>query len=114
MHEFSIALSIVDIAQEEVERNQAQGVENIKLEIGKLSGVEIDSLKFVWEPAVKATVLEKAHRDIDEINGISECQDCSHLFPAEYLINDCPECGSMATILKSGKELRVKSLTLRT
>jgi len=114
VHEFSIALSIVDIAQEEVRKNQAQGVENIDLEIGKLSGVEIDSLKFVWGPAVKDTVLESAGRDIIEIDGISECQDCSHTFTAEYLFNECPLCGSMVTTLKSGKELRVKSLTLRT
>ena len=114
MHEFSIALNIVDIAEEEVDRNNARKVEKIDLEIGRLSGVEIDSLKFVWEPAVKNTVLENAHRDILEIDGISECSDCQHTFSAEYLFNECPACGSMATIIKSGRELRVKSLTLKT
>lgn len=114
MHEFSIALSIVEIAQEEVEKNQALGVEKIDLEIGNLSGVEVDSLKFAWGPAVKDTILEKAHREIAEINGVSECQDCNNEFAAEYLFNECPKCGSIATILKSGKELRVKSLTLIT
>ena len=114
MHEFSIALSIVDIAREEVVKNNALGVEKIDLEIGKLSGVEIDSLKFVWEPAVKDTVLENAQRDIEEIRGISECHDCGHVFPAEYLFNECPACGSLVTILQKGKELRVKSLTLKT
>ena len=114
MHEFSIALSILEIAQDEVEKNQALGVEKIDLEIGKLSGVEVDSLKFVWEPAVKGTILEKAHREIAEITGVSKCQDCNYEFPAEYLFNECPNCGSMETILKAGKELRVKSLTLVT
>jgi len=114
VHEFSIALSIVEIAQDEVEKNQAIGVEKIDLEIGKLSGVEVDSLKFVWDPAVKDTILEKAHREIVEVNGVSECQDCKYEFPADYLFNECPKCGSMVTVLKSGKELRVKSLTLVT
>ena len=114
MHEFSIALSIVDIAREEVVRNKALGVEKINLEVGKLSGVEVDSLKFVWEPAVKDTVLENAERDIDEIEGVSKCQDCDHIFPSEYLFNECPACGSLLTILQKGKELRVKSLTLKT
>ena len=114
MHEFSIALSIVDIAREEVEKNHAHSVEKINLEIGKLSGVEINSLKFVWEPAVKNTVLEDAQRDITEIEGISQCQDCGHSYKANYLFSECPECGSMITALTSGNELRVKSLTLRT
>lgn len=114
MHEFSIALSIVDIASDEVQKNRAKGVEKIDLEIGKLSGVEIDSLKFVWDPAVKDTVLEAARRNIIEIDGLSVCQDCGHSFSSDYLFNECPECGSMFTTLKSGKELRVKSLTLKT
>jgi hydrogenase nickel incorporation protein HypA/HybF len=114
VHEFSIALSIVDIAREEVNKNKALGVEKIDLEIGKLSGVEVDSLKFVWEPAVKDTVLEDAKRDIDEIEGVSRCQDCDHIFPVEYLFNECPACGSQLTILQKGRELRVKSLTLKT
>jgi len=114
VHEFSIALSIVDIAREEVVKNNALGVEKIDLEIGKLSGIEIDSLKFVWEPAVKDTVLENAKRDIDEVEAVSRCQDCDHVFPAEYLFNECPACGSLLTVLQKGKELRVKSLTLKT
>lgn len=114
MHEFSIALNIVDIAGEEVQKNNAKRVERIELEIGKLSGIEIDSLTFVWDSAVKGSVLEDARRDIIEMEGISECRECKHKFPAEFLFNECPKCGSLMTTLISGKELRVKSLTLKT
>lgn len=60
MHELSIVLSIVDIAEQQVALNDAQSVEEIELEIGQLAGVEWDALDFAWEAATKHTVLEKA------------------------------------------------------
>ena len=38
MHELSIVLSIVDIAEQQVALNDAQSVEEIELEIGQLAG----------------------------------------------------------------------------
>jgi len=112
MHELSIALSIVDIAEKEVKKNNASEVIEIELEIGKLSGVEPYALDFAWDQAILKTVLEKAKRKTLYIEAKAECQDCGHQFEIDNLYDECPVCKSYMKELISGRELRVKSLTV--
>lgn len=46
MHELSIVMSILDIAQKQANMAQAKVVEEIELEIGELSGIEKMSFDF--------------------------------------------------------------------
>jgi len=46
MHELSIALGIVDIAEKETKKAKKHKVDLIELEIGTLAGIEFDSLGF--------------------------------------------------------------------
>lgn len=62
MHEMSVALGIVKIAESETAKANAKRVDLIELEIGTLAGIEFESLDFVWPAAVKDTVLEKAKK----------------------------------------------------
>ena len=112
MHEFSIALSIVDIAEKEVKKHNAVGVEMIELDIGKLSGIEPMALDFAWESAVTETVLEKAERKINYIRGKAICEVCGQEFEIDHIYDECPVCHAYAKEFTSGKELIVKSLTL--
>ena len=112
MHELSIALSIIDIAEKEVKKNAASEVIEIELEIGKLSGIEPYALDFAWDQAIVNTVLEKAERKTQYVEARAVCQDCSHEFDIENIYDECPACKSYMKELKSGKELRVKSLTV--
>jgi hydrogenase nickel incorporation protein HypA/HybF len=110
MHELSVALGIVDIAEKETKKAGAKKVDLIELEIGALSGVELSSLEFVWPNAVEGTVLEGADRKIDFIKAIGYCMECDLEFPMEFVYDNCPKCkGYMKSIVK-GKELRVKAL----
>ena len=109
MHEFSIALSIVDIAEKEVKKHNALGVEAIELDIGKLSGIEPMALEFAWEHAVVDTVLEKAARKINYIKGRAVCEACGREFEVNYIYDECPACHAYEKDFLSGKELIVKS-----
>jgi len=112
MHELSIALSIVDIAEQEVKKNEAKEVVEIELEIGKLSGIEPYALDFAWDQAIINTVLEKAERKTRYVEARAICQDCGNEFNIENLYDECPRCQSYMKELKCGRELRVKSLTV--
>ena len=112
MHELSIALSIIDIAEQEVNKNSAKEVVEIELEIGKLSGIEPYALDFAWDMAIMNTVLEKAKRITRYIEATAVCQDCGHEFKIGNIYDECPFCKSYMKELKSGRELRVKSLTV--
>ncbi len=110
MHEMSIAIGIVNIAEEEAKKADIKSFSAIDLEIGTLAGIEFDSLEFVWEAAVKDSVLEKAERRISKIKARAKCSDCEEEFSIKYIYDSCPKCGSFLKTILRGKELRVKSL----
>ena len=60
MHELSIARSIVELVEEQADNRGASVVEELELEIGHLSGVEIQTLAFALDSAIKGSKLEKA------------------------------------------------------
>lgn len=110
MHELSVVMGIVGIAEKEAENAGAKEIERIELEIGKLAGIDLRALDFVWESAVRGTKLEKAERIIDIIDGKATCSDCEKEFPIENYYDPCPHCNSYLKIIVSGKELRIRAL----
>ena len=110
MHELSVALGIVTIAETETKKAHATSVELIELEIGALSGIELESLDFVWQTAVYNTVLEHANKKVNIIEGRAKCMDCETVFKIDHLYDSCPKCNSYLKGILQGKELRVKAL----
>ena len=110
MHELSIALGIVKIAEEETKKAKAAAVERIELVVGALSGVELRALKYVWPVAIKDTVLSDASLEIEYIEAEAECMDCNCVFTLKNVYDNCPECKSYLKNITKGKELKVKAL----
>ena len=110
MHELSIAMGIVKIAENEAFKVGAKAVDKIELEIGTLAGIEFDALDFVWAAAVKNTVLERAIKEIEIIEAKGQCVDCDKVFSIENIYDACPDCNSYLKGIIQGKELRVKAL----
>lgn len=112
MHELSIAMSIVNLAAEQAARYNALAIEEIELDIGCLSGIEMESFDFAWRQAVKRTILENATRKVNRIEGKAHCLECGTFFTMQYLYDSCPGCNSHLLEIISGKELKLKSLVL--
>lgn len=112
MHELSIVMSIVDLATKEAAKHHASAIEEIELDIGCLSGIDMDSFDFAWQQAVKRTILEGAKRKVNRIEGSARCSDCDTHFTMVQLYDSCPNCKSHLTEIVRGKELKVKSLVL--
>lgn len=112
MHELSIVMSIIDLATTEAAKHAAFVIEEIELDIGCLSGIEMDSFDFAWKQAVKRTILENAFRKVNRIEGKAQCLDCETFFDMHHLYDGCPSCNSHLSNIISGKELKVKSLVL--
>jgi hydrogenase nickel incorporation protein HypA/HybF len=112
MHELSIVTSIIEIAEREVKKAQAHSVSKIELDIGILSGVEMQAFDFAWEQAIPKTSLAGAKRVVNRLDAKSKCEDCKYQFDAESLYELCPKCDCINTVLLQGKEMKVKSLEL--
>ena len=112
MHELSIAMNVIEIADEYAAKANATVVKEIEIEVGELSGVVLDALEFAMEVAVRNTILEQARCHYLRIPGIARCRKCGNEFSAHDLHTPCPKCNSFEQELISGRELRVKSLVV--
>ncbi len=106
MHELSITQSVVDAVRE---RLPDTPIASIQLEIGKLSGIVADSVRFCFELVVDGTPLEGARLDIDEPGGRAHCACCDTEFELEDSILLCP-CGSADVAVLAGQQLRITSV----
>ncbi|MDT7729718.1 MAG: hydrogenase nickel incorporation protein HypA/HybF [Actinomycetota bacterium] len=106
MHELSITQSVIDAV---VEKMDGATVKSVRLEIGKLSGVVPDSVRFCFDVICAGTMLEGARLDIDETPGRARCRDCDEEFPLNDMIMLCP-CGSANVEVLAGQQLRIKSV----
>ena len=110
MHELSIAMSIVEIAEENAKNANTSVINEIELDIGSQSGVVLEALEFAMQSAVQGTMLENADVKINSIPAKAVCVQCQHEFYIEDLFEPCPECGNPFCEITQGKELKVKSL----
>jgi len=112
MHELSIAQSIVELAESVAEKEKADSVQSINIEVGDLSGVVLDALEFAMEMTVKNTKLENAAINFLKITGKADCKKCNIQFETDNLLAICPKCKSANFNIIDGKQLRIKSLTV--
>jgi len=110
MHELSIAISIIEIAEENARREKAIVINEIELDIGTQSGVVLEALDFAMQAAVKGTLLEKAEVKINSIPAKAACTKCQHEFYVDDMFSPCPECGNPFCEIIQGRELKVRSL----
>ncbi len=112
MHELSIVLNIIDIAENEAQKTGAATISEIELAIGKLSTIEPAAFDFAWKQGVKNSMLEQAGRITNYIDGKGRCNLCETEFLMETLHQPCPECGEFFSEILEGKELQIKSLRI--
>lgn len=110
MHELSIAMSIVELAEEEAVKAGASVISIIEVEIGSLAGIETDALSFCWDSAIRDTMASQAQLVIHPIGAEAHCLDCGNVFPVNDYYSGCPSCQGFQYRITKGKELRIKSL----
>jgi hydrogenase nickel incorporation protein HypA/HybF len=109
MHELAIAESVVDAI---TARTGTAPVTQVRLEVGRLSGVVADALRFSFELVASGTGLDGACLDIDEPDGRAKCADCGLEFAVPDLILLCA-CGSADIHVLAGDELRIISVQVQ-
>jgi hydrogenase nickel incorporation protein HypA/HybF len=109
MHELSLTQSIVDSV---AERFGDTPVVAVRLEIGRLSGVVVDSIRFCFDLVAEGTTLDGARLEIVEPPGRGRCRECATIFDIDDPFVLCPPCGSANVEVLSGRELRILSVEL--
>ena len=112
MHELSIAHSILAIAEKAAVANSLAVVTGVGLQIGELSGIEIDSLEFAFSLIKADTLLQKAELNIEIVKGEAVCTECNTIFPISSYGSCCPGCKGYSMQILKGKEMKVLNITL--
>lgn len=113
MHELSIAMSIVELAEEEAERRGVQ-LEAVHLKLGALSGVVKEALLSCYEMVCDGTPLQGSRLMIEEVPVVIFCPTCRAERPLRSIqLFCCPECDTPCAEIVHGKELEVVALEIK-
>lgn len=114
MHELSIAMSMIDMAQQEAARRGGVRVVAVHLKLGPLSGVVSDALQFSWDVACEDTSIAGARLVIDETPIVIHCPVCqTDKTLARFQPLCCPVCDSPTSDILQGAELELVALEIQ-
>lgn len=106
----SLAEGVLQLVEETARRENAKRVGIIVLEIGTLSSVEPDALKFCFESVAQGTIAQGAVLDILAVQGAGWCVQCAETVPMQERYSACPKCGRYQLQVTGGTEMRVKEI----
>ncbi|MFW5657445.1 MAG: hydrogenase maturation nickel metallochaperone HypA [Bacteroidota bacterium] len=110
MHELSLAINIVEMAENLAREHHASSVSAIKLEVGEGAGVEMPALKTALQSACMNTLLQEASVEYIRTPIENTCTECGFAFASKDMYSLCPKCGSFAKVT-GGKDLKILSIT---
>jgi hydrogenase nickel incorporation protein HypA/HybF len=113
MHELSIAMSIVELAEEEALRRGAK-INAVHLKLGALAGVVKSALQSSYEMACENTALQGSQLIVEEVPVVVYCPSCRADRPLSSIqFFSCAECGAPTSQIVQGKELEVVALEIQ-
>ncbi|MEH1765920.1 hydrogenase maturation nickel metallochaperone HypA [Nostoc sp.] len=108
MHELGITQNIVAIVTENA---KGAKVQRVLLEIGKLSAIMPDAIRFCFDICTQGTILAGAKLEIVEIPGLAKCRQCGAEIAIDKPFGIC-NCGSVQLDLITGEELKIKEIEI--
>jgi len=110
MHELAILEGMIQGIQEAASLQGFKRVAGVRLEVGRLSGAEVEALRFAFEAASQDTLVEGASLEIIQVPGTGSCQDCGAEVEIQARFDLCPACGQGFVVVTGGTELRIKDI----
>jgi len=122
MHEFSRTSQIVEAVLSEAQKEHAVKVIEVELEIGDLTFLGIEQVRFAYKILTDKTIAKDSKLKIDKIPGRGACEACGYDGPLSYVDDEqfhiivptfnCPRCGKALSI-SAGRECVIKRIRIR-
>ena len=112
MHEFSIAVQIVEQVGQIVKRHGSQKATKVVLSIGEASGIEPVALQTALQSVKTNSCMEHATVVLQPVKATIQCSQCQSVSPIEKemdIYGLCPHCQGFTTIVE-GREMTIKSI----
>ena len=110
MHEMSLAEGVLQLIEDAAHQQEFAKVTAVWLEIGQLSGGEVEAMEFCFEAVMRDSIADGARLEIIALPGIGWCMQCAMTVPMTEVFGECPQCGSHQMQVTGGTEMRVKEL----
>jgi len=122
MHEFSRASQIVEAVLSEAEKQHAMKVIEVEVEIGDLTFLGIEQVRFAYKVLTDKTIAKGSKFTIKQTPGRGKCESCGYDGPLSYLNDDqfhtmvptfnCPRCEEPLSI-SAGRECVIRRIRIR-
>lgn len=113
MHELSVALRILELAQQAAREVDAARVTAIHVRVGPLAGVVAEALQTAYDQARVSSPLQAARLVIELAPLRAYCATCQSAVEIDSVQSwECGRCGQPAGALLSGNELELTALEL--
>lgn len=110
MHEMSLLESMLDLIENNARDEDYSHVKRVCIEVGMLSCVEPDALRFAFDVVMQDTLADDALLDILAIPGQAWCPVCGKTIDIDSLYDPCPSCQSFDLSVTQGMDIRLKEL----
>jgi len=110
MHEMSLCESVLQIMEDQATVQKFERVKTVWLEVGQLSGVELEALRFAFDVVTRGSIADGATLEIIDVPGQAWCLQCGETVTILQRFDPCPKCGGYQMQVTGGTEMRVKEL----
>lgn len=114
MHELGIMSRMLDMAVEAAEQQAPGGrILQIHVQVGPLSGVVVEALRFAFESLAPGSLAEGADLVIHETAPLFYCPDCKTTYTTPIGNYHCPACHSTHGELRGGNEIQLQHIEVQ-
>jgi len=113
MHELSIVSSVIETVTDSLAAYPGARVLEVRLRVGALASVVVQSLEFCWGIATDGTPLAGSKLVVNVVPVVARCAKCAQDVELASLQSfRCPRCGEPVTDLRQGRELEIESIEI--
>lgn len=110
MHEMSLCESILQTLEQQAQAQHFKKVIQVWLEIGVLSSVEPEAMRFCFDVVMENSLADNAKLEIIIVAGQAWCLQCCQNVAIQQRYDECPVCGSYPLQVNDGEQMRIKEL----
>lgn len=110
MHEMSLCEGVLKVLEQSARSQDFRRVKIVWLEIGALSSVEPQAMRFNFDVVMRGSLAAGAVLKILEVPGAAWCLQCAKTVKVNQRYDACPDCGGYQLQVTAGDEMRIKEL----
>jgi hydrogenase nickel incorporation protein HypA/HybF len=110
MHEMALCEGIIQIVEDEARHRAFSKVKAVSIEIGALSHVAPEAIRFCFDVVAARTIAAGAVLEIIATPGRAWCMACAQQVEIVQRHEPCPSCGSYQLQVTGGEDMRVREL----